>query len=235
MKFSMRSARTLRPRALPAGRRPFFSFAPLCGALLLAALAAGCASAPRTRLIETTAYTSSCEENGWTRGNWYFLWLDFWNRYDAQTGAPVTADTASGADFQLPHPGLFSVDTLAHPWMLPVRLVFPWLWLPARGTIAADTDYYPFGTEMNVPGWGAGVVTDRGRAIKGPDRLDLLFYWSSSADDWGRRRVDVEIESMPNPPRRALPPQSGATGSGEAGYRNAQPAAPGDNSQPLPE
>jgi hypothetical protein len=144
--------------------------------------------------METTAYSMGAAENGWIRGHWYFLKLDFWSLRDAQTGEPVTSDTASGADFQLPRPGLLSVDTLVHPWMLPVRLVFPWLWLPARGTIAADTDYYPFGKKMTVPGWGRGVVADRGSAIKGPDRLDLLFRWDWQAEDWGRRRVEVEIE-----------------------------------------
>jgi hypothetical protein len=60
--------------------------------------------------------------------------------------------------------------------MIPVRTVFPWLWLQGDGTIAADTKYYPFGTRMYVPGWGWGMVTDRGSAIKGPDRIDLRNY-----------------------------------------------------------
>jgi hypothetical protein len=166
--------------------------------LLLICALAGCASTPvRTRPMETTAYCPCGECNGYIRGHWYFLKLDFWNKRVASgpnAGAPVTADTASGYDFQPPQPGLFSVDTMIHPWMLPVRLVFPWLWFSERGTIAADTDYYPFGTRMTVPGWGQGIVTDRGSAIKGPDRLDLLFRWHYQTEEWGRRRVEVEIE-----------------------------------------
>ena len=94
----------------------------------------------------------------------------------------------------MPHPGLFSGDTVKHTWMLPVRLLFAWPWRHARGTIAGATDYYPFGTRMTAPGWGDGIVTHRGSAIKGPDRLDLLFRWGWQAEGWGRKKVEVEIE-----------------------------------------
>jgi 3D (Asp-Asp-Asp) domain-containing protein len=62
------------------------------------------------------------------------------------------------------------------------------------GTIAADTKYYPFGTKMYVPGYGWGVVADRGGDIKGPDRIDLFYNTHSQANNWGRQRVSVEIE-----------------------------------------
>jgi hypothetical protein len=141
--------------------------------------------------MEVTAYCPCGECNGFERG-----FPDFWNKYTLQ-GQPVTADTASGEDFQVYHPGFFSTDSLVHPWMLPVRLVFfPWLFLPQDGTIAADTAYYPFGTEIYVPGYGWGVVQDRGRAIKGPNRLDLLMPSHGACNDWGRQRVRVEI--VPN-------------------------------------
>ena len=39
-------------------------------------------------------------------------------------------------------------------------------WRARDGTIAADTDSYPFGTRMFVPDWGWGVVEDRGGAIQ---------------------------------------------------------------------
>lgn len=61
-----------------------------------------------------------------------------------------------------------------------------------RGTIAADTSVYPFGTVMHVPGYGYGRVEDRGGAIKG-QRLDLFFPRHSQALEWGRRAVDVRI------------------------------------------
>lgn len=61
-----------------------------------------------------------------------------------------------------------------------------------KGTIAADTRYYPFGTVMKIPGYGYGKVEDRGGAIKGPARIDLFFKTHQQALDWGRRRVRVD-------------------------------------------
>ena len=66
--------------------------------------------------------------------------------------------------------------------------------MPRDGTIAADTAHYPFGTRMYVPGYGWGVVEDRGSAIKGKNRLDLFFKSHNRALEWGRKRVDVRIE-----------------------------------------
>ena len=62
-----------------------------------------------------------------------------------------------------------------------------------KGTIAADTRYYKFGTVMNIPGYGKGRVEDRGSAIKGPARIDLFFRTHKQALQWGRRRVRVEV------------------------------------------
>ena len=46
--------------------------------------------------------------------------------------------------------------------------------VPAVGLIvAADTDYYPFGTKMTIDGV-TYTVQDRGSAIKGPNRIDIL-------------------------------------------------------------
>lgn len=63
----------------------------------------------------------------------------------------------------------------------------------SHGTLAADTRHYPFGTVMFVPGYGYGVVEDRGGAIQGPHRLDLWFRSRSQALQWGRRRVKVQV------------------------------------------
>lgn len=57
-----------------------------------------------------------------------------------------------------------------------------------KGTIAADTSYYPFGTIMYVPGYGWGTVEDRGGDIKGPHRLDLWFASEREARKWGRQK-----------------------------------------------
>jgi hypothetical protein len=92
-------------------------------------------------------------------------------------------------------PGLFSGDSLKRPWMIPVRVVFfPWKALPRDGTIAADTEHYPFGTRMYVPGYGWGVVQDRGGAIKGPNRIDLYYPSHGRANKWGRKNVEVRVE-----------------------------------------
>jgi 3D (Asp-Asp-Asp) domain-containing protein len=60
------------------------------------------------------------------------------------------------------------------------------------GTIAADTSRYPFGTVMYVPGYGYGVVEDRGGAIRG-DHIDLYFTSHTRALEWGRRRLTVLV------------------------------------------
>lgn len=60
------------------------------------------------------------------------------------------------------------------------------------GTIAADTGLYPFGTKMFVPGYGWGVVEDRGGAIKG-QRIDLFHRTHRQALEWGRKKVTVRV------------------------------------------
>lgn len=149
------------------------------------------------RVMEVTAYCGCGACCSWERGNWMFLKLDFWNRYvvgGKRDGQPYTGKTAWNREPVEPRPGLVSTDSLTHPWMIPVRAVFPWLWLPRDGTIAADTRYYPFGTRMYIPGYGWGVVADRGSAIKGPDRLDLFYTSHQEALNWGRKRLQVQID-----------------------------------------
>ncbi len=166
-----------------------------CAFFCLCLLVSGCARTEH-RNIETTAYCGCGKCCSWERGSWKYLKLDFWNRYISagkDKGKPYTGKTASGSEPTSPQPGLFSLSSLTHPWMIPVRTVFPWLWMHHDGTIAADTGYYPFGTRMYVPGWGWGVVTDRGGAIKGPGRIDLFFSSHGDALNWGRQRLDVTI------------------------------------------
>ncbi|MEK6200992.1 MAG: 3D domain-containing protein [Desulfobulbaceae bacterium] len=150
------------------------------------------------RTMEVTGYCGCSQCCGWERGSWLFLKLDFWNRYvdyGNHAGRPYSGLTAGGTTPTEPQPGFFSLDSLQRPWMIPTRLIlFPWYFLPERGTIAADTKYYPFGTRMYIPGYGWGVVEDRGGAIKGPDRIDLFFDSHADAIQWGRRKVAVEIE-----------------------------------------
>ncbi|MBX7246433.1 MAG: 3D domain-containing protein, partial [Candidatus Sumerlaeaceae bacterium] len=84
--------------------------------------------------------------------------------------------------------------SVTRPYMIPVRILMPWKAPSRMGTIAADTSYYPFGTRMYIPGYGWGVVGDRGGAIKGPDRLDIFINSTRRANDWGRRNVTVTID-----------------------------------------
>ena len=60
-----------------------------------------------------------------------------------------------------------------------------------RGTIAADTRVYPFGTVMQIPGYGYGVVEDRGGDIKG-QTIDLFYPTHDEALDWGRVKVTIK-------------------------------------------
>ena len=61
------------------------------------------------------------------------------------------------------------------------------------GTLAADTRYYPMGTVIYVPGYGYGVVEDRGGGIQGRQRLDLFCRTHAEALAWGRRRVQAVV------------------------------------------
>lgn len=61
-----------------------------------------------------------------------------------------------------------------------------------RGTIAADTRAFPFGTIMYIDGYGYGQVEDRGGAIKG-DHIDLYFSTHREARGWGKQQKRVKI------------------------------------------
>ncbi|HNZ49658.1 MAG TPA: 3D domain-containing protein [Candidatus Hydrogenedentes bacterium] len=63
----------------------------------------------------------------------------------------------------------------------------------APGTLAADTNHYPFGTIMYIPGYGYGRVEDRGSAVKGPDRVDVFFKSRKEALRWGRQKLKVRV------------------------------------------
>lgn len=164
---------------------------------MLIALAVGC-SHTQQRTMTVTAYCNCKSCCSWTRGSWKYLKLNFWNRYyngGPNKGQPYRGRTASGTKPRQYNPGLFSLNTLVRPWMIPVRILIPPLWFSHPGTVAADTAYYPFGTLLDIPGYGRGVVEDRGSAIKGPDRLDLYYRSHSRALKWGRQTVPVTIHT----------------------------------------
>ncbi|MDM5157053.1 3D domain-containing protein [Bacillus sp. DX1.1] len=65
-------------------------------------------------------------------------------------------------------------------------------------TIAADLRVFPLGTILFIPGYGYGVVADKGGAIKG-NRLDL--YYERVRDvysQWGKKKVNVYVVKMGN-------------------------------------
>lgn len=60
-------------------------------------------------------------------------------------------------------------------------------------TVAADLNIFPIGTILFIPGYGYGVVADKGGAIKG-NELDL--YYETVEDvykKWGKKQLDVYI------------------------------------------
>ncbi|WP_338449271.1 3D domain-containing protein [Niallia oryzisoli] len=63
-------------------------------------------------------------------------------------------------------------------------------------TVAADLDVFPIGTILFIPGYGYGVVADKGGAIKG-NRVDLYY---ETVDDvynhWGKKEIDVYVIEM---------------------------------------
>ena len=168
-----------------------------CLFLLLMLAPLGCAKRQVGKPMEVTAYCGCSECCQWERGSWRYLKLDFWNRYVSsgpRKGKHYSGLTSSGTKPHEPRPGLFSADSLKKPWMIPIRIVlFPWLFLPRDGTVAADTRYYPFGTRMHIPGYGYGRVEDRGGAIKGERRLDIFYDSHSEALKWGRQKIYVRI------------------------------------------
>ncbi|WP_405054368.1 3D domain-containing protein [Tepidibacillus marianensis] len=60
-------------------------------------------------------------------------------------------------------------------------------------TIAADLKVFPIGTVLYIPGYGYGVVADKGSAIKG-NKLDLYFETVKEVyTKWGKKELDVYV------------------------------------------
>lgn len=70
-----------------------------------------------------------------------------------------------------------------------------------RGTIAADPSVYPFGTKIEVPGYGTGTVQDIGGAIKGA-HIDLWFPTHEDAIAWGAKKLKVKVEKAKAQPEK---------------------------------
>lgn len=60
-------------------------------------------------------------------------------------------------------------------------------------TIAADLKVFPLGTILYIPGYGYGVVADKGSAIKG-HKIDLYFKTTKQVfNEWGKKEVEVQV------------------------------------------
>lgn len=60
-------------------------------------------------------------------------------------------------------------------------------------TIAADLKVFPLGTIMYIPGYGYGIVADKGAAIKGK-KIDLYFETKKQVyTNWGKKKVNVIV------------------------------------------
>ncbi len=60
-------------------------------------------------------------------------------------------------------------------------------------TIAADLRVFPLGTILYIPGYGYGVVADKGGAIRGK-KIDLYFETKEDVFKfWGKKTVDVYV------------------------------------------
>jgi 3D (Asp-Asp-Asp) domain-containing protein len=60
-------------------------------------------------------------------------------------------------------------------------------------TVAADLNVFPIGTILFIPGYGYGVVADKGGAIKG-NELDLYFETVSDVyKQWGKKKINVYL------------------------------------------
>jgi 3D (Asp-Asp-Asp) domain-containing protein len=63
-------------------------------------------------------------------------------------------------------------------------------------TVAADLNVFPIGTILFVPGYGYGVVADKGGAIKG-NKVDLYYETVEDVyNNWGKKTLDVYVVEM---------------------------------------
>ena len=64
--------------------------------------------------------------------------------------------------------------------------------IKAIGKFVAADRRFPFGTVMEIPGYGKVKVEDRGGAITG-DKLDVFFPTHQAALNWGRKTLEIKV------------------------------------------
>jgi len=62
----------------------------------------------------------------------------------------------------------------------------------AQGKLIAAPKEIPFGTWIDIPGYGYAEVLDRGGSIKGK-RLDVFFPTHQEALNWGVQYLEIKI------------------------------------------
>jgi 3D (Asp-Asp-Asp) domain-containing protein len=109
----------------------------------------------------------------------------------AASNPPATA-VAAAAAAEPPHAtaGIRSLTVLATGYALRGRTASgrPVGW----GAVAVDPGVIPMSSRLSIPGYGIGVATDTGGAIKGA-RIDLWFPSVTQARAWGSRVVTITI------------------------------------------
>ena len=65
---------------------------------------------------------------------------------------------------------------------------------PDWGTIAVNPKRFPYGTKFYIEGYGYGIASDTGGAMrKNSNKIDLYMDTYEEAISWGKREVDVII------------------------------------------
>ena len=63
-------------------------------------------------------------------------------------------------------------------------------------TVAADLKVFPIGTVLFIPGYGFGVVADKGGAIKG-NKVDLYYDTVKDVyEQWGKKTLEIYVIEM---------------------------------------
>ena len=60
------------------------------------------------------------------------------------------------------------------------------------GTVAADWQVLSPGTRLEIPGYGQGVVADRGGGIRG-NKLDVWMPDRNQCFKWGKKKLEVRV------------------------------------------
>lgn len=68
---------------------------------------------------------------------------------------------------------------------------------PKKGTLAADPARLPYGTQIEIPGYGPGIVEDTGGALRNDKenlRIDVYMDTYEEAMAWGRQELIIQIK-----------------------------------------